>query len=162
MTKHLNDLLETSGKAGNDRKISKKMFISLNFEKIDKALKLGNSYEAIISALEKDGVKFTYSYFSQLLVAEYQARGLNPKFKKHPGNGKPSVKTVESKSNATGSALNHDPVQKSDSPAVDEKQALKDELKRIRNSDMTHEKKREAIAAANAASRNVNPLADRK
>lgn len=162
MTKHLNDLLETSGKAGNDRKISKKMFISLNFEKIDKALKLGNSHEAIISALEKDGVKFTYSYFSQLLSAEYQARGLNPKFKKHPGNGKPSVKTVESKSSATGSALKPDPVKKADSSSGDESQALKDELDRIRKSDMTLIQKREAIAAATASAKNANPLADRK
>lgn len=159
MTKYLDRLLDL-GEPNN--KTSKKSFVSRNFEKIEQAIALGHSNKTIIAAIEKDGVSIPYKYFSELLSAEYERRGIEKQ--KRVNNGKLPVKPVESKSHRAGLGDSPEPKEeKADSGLSPEKQAVKDELDRIRDDNsLTLAQKREAAAKATASLVNKNPLANRK
>lgn len=164
MTKHLNELLNPSSLMSKENKISKRSFISRNFEKINLALELGHSNKTIIEAIAKDGVDFTYSYFSQALILEYAKRGIDRKKQKRVNNGKLPAKPLESNSHRAD--LGTSPMQKkanTDSDLSPEKQAIKDEIDKITNDDsLTLAQKREASAKAIASLVNKNPLTNRK
>lgn len=162
MTKHLDELLDLNSKANQKTKVSKKAFLSRNFEKIDKALKLGHDYKVIIETLEKDGFVFTYNYFSQVLIEEYEARGLSRKKQKRVNSGNQSGNFVESKPASKGAQPTPQP-KKTNSDLSPEEQGIKDELERIRNdTTLTFEQKREAAAKATAPLKNQNPLTNRR
>lgn len=157
MSKHLDRLLDTNEQKN---KTSKKGFVSRNFEKINQAIAFGHSYKTIIEAIEKDGVSFTYHYFVQMLSAEYERRGIEKQ--KRVNNGKLPAKPLESKSHRAGLGASPEPVQeKTDSNLTPLEQSIKDEVDKIKASDMSPSQKREALAKATAPLKNRNPLTKR-
>lgn len=159
MTKYLDRLLDL-GELNN--KTSKKSFVSRNFEKIEQAIALGHSNKTIIAAIEKDGVSIPYKYFSELLSAEYDRRGIEKQKQKRVNNGKLPAKPVKSKSHPAGLGASPEPVQeKTDSNLTPLEQSIKDEVDKIKASDMSPSQKREALAKATAPLKNRNPLTKR-
>lgn len=159
MTKYLDRLLDL-GELNN--KTSKKSFVSRNFEKIEQAIALGHSNKTIIAAIEKDGVSIPYKYFSELLSAEYDRRGIEKQKQKRVNNGKLPAKPVESKSHRAGLGASPEPKEeKADSGLSPLEQAIKKEVTEITASDMSPEQKRAALTKATAKLKNINPLSKR-
>lgn len=140
---------------------AKKRFFLANKELIfDLIDNFGISYLQIIEAAKKEGVDISYDYFRELMASENKDR----EKPKRVNNGKLPAKPVESKPNRAGLGASPEPKKaNSDSDLSPEKQAVKDELDRIRNDgSLTLAQKREAAGKATASLVNKNPLANRK
>ncbi len=124
--------------------------VDLIFELVEKD-KVG--YADIVEAMKKDGVIITNQYFRRLMAAEKQKR---------VNNGKLPAKPVESKSHRAGLGDSPEPLQeKTDSNLTPLEQSIKDEVDKIKASDMSPSQKREALAKATAPLKNRNPLTNR-
>lgn len=151
--------LKVQNKTDTKRGAKKRFFlanIELIFDLIDN---YGISYLQIIEAAKKEGVYFSYDYFRELMANENKDR----KKQKRVNNGKLPAKPVESKSHRAGLGAVPEPKKANEGGLSPEKQAVKDELDRIRDDNsLTLAQKREAAAKATASLVNKNPLANRK
>lgn len=150
--------LKVQNKTDTKRGAKKRFFlanIELIFDLIDN---YGISYLQIIEAAKKEGVYFSYDYFRELMANENKDR----KKQKRVNNGKLPAKPVESKSHRAGLGDSPEPLQeKTDSNLTPLEQSIKDEVDKIKASDMSPSQKREALAKATAPLKNRNPLTNR-
>lgn len=150
--------LKVQNKTDTKRGAKKRFFlanIELIFDLIDN---YGISYLQIIEAAKKEGVYFSYDYFRELMAKENKDR----KKQKRANNGKLPAKPLESKSHRTGLGASPEPVQeKTDSNLTPLEQSIKNEVDKIKASDMSPSQKREALAKATAPLKNRNPLTKR-
>lgn len=129
---------------------TKRQYFRNNQKTVIELLNAGATHAEILQAFELDGVTMSARYFSRLL------NDASPK-------ERPESKPVESKSHRAGLGASPKPVQeKTDSNLTPLEQSIKDEVDKIKASDMSPSQKREALAKATAPLKNRNPLAARR
>ena len=129
---------------------TKRQYFRNNQKTVIELLDAGATHAEILQAFELDGVTMSARYFSRLL------NDASPKER--------PAKPVESKSHRAGLGASPEPKKTNAVSGLSpEKQAVKDELDRIRDDNsLTLAQKREAAAKATASLVNKNPLAGRK
>lgn len=124
---------------------TKRQYFRNNQKTVIKLLDAGATHAEILQAFELDGVTMSARYFSRLL------NDASPK------------ERLESKPASKGAQAVPEPKEeKADSGLSPLEQSIKDEVDKIKASDMSPSQKREALAKATAPLKNRNPLAGRK